>query len=84
MFHQSRCGLVNALSLGSANIARHSVPGGDLPALLNYSSKPAEHGLRTWGELYSLIVVQEANLNGFWIHCALQMEDQMVASVNVV
>ena len=55
-------------------MSRHSVPGGDLPALLT-----CLEGLRGKAQAreavrYPVIVIQEAGLDGFWIHRALALE----------
>jgi len=57
--------LVTALSPGSAQMTRHSVPGGDLPVLLNCFSGSRDKARAREGKLYPLIVVQEAGLDGF-------------------
>ena len=85
--------LVTSLSPGTEKMSRHSVPGGDMPALLAClvalrDKVEAREGLR-----YRVIAIQEAGLDGFWIHRSLASEDWVtsyvvdaasVASVNVV
>lgn len=66
--------LLTSLSPGSEKMSRHSVPGGDLPALLT-----CLEGLRDKAQVreaarYPVIVIQEAGLDGFWIHRALASE----------
>jgi len=73
--------LVTALSPGSAKMTRHSVPGGDLPALLNCFSGLRDKACAREGKLYPLIVVQEAGLDGFWIHRALETEENITSHV---
>lgn len=64
--------LVTSLAPGTAKMSRHSVPGGDLPALLDCLGGLREKALARQSQLYPLVVVQEAGLDGFWIHRALE------------
>jgi transposase len=73
--------LVTALSPGSAKMTRHSVPGGDLPALLSCFSGLRDKACAREGKLCPLIVVQEAGLDGFWIHRALETEENITSHV---
>lgn len=73
--------LVTALSPGSAKMTRHSVPGGDLPALLNCFSGLRDKACAREGKSFPLIVVQEAGLDGFWIHRALETEENITSHV---
>jgi transposase len=73
--------LVTSLSPGSEKMSRHSVPGGDLPALLACLSLLREKAEAREGRLYPVIVIQEAGLDGFWIHRALEMEGWITSHV---
>lgn len=66
--------LVTALSPGSEKIARHSMTGGDFPALLVCLNKMRSKVKAREGRLYPVVVIQEAGLDGFWIHRALEAE----------
>jgi transposase len=67
--------LVTSLSPGRGErISRHQVKGGDVPALLErFEQLQAKARTRT-GEQYPLVVIQEAGLDGFWIHRCLVQE----------
>ena len=73
--------LVTSLSPGTEKMSRHSVPGGDMPALLAClvalrDKVEAREGLR-----YRVIAIQEAGLDGFWIHRSLASEDWVTSYV---
>ncbi|MFC3061835.1 IS110 family transposase [Paenirhodobacter populi] len=64
--------LITALAapLG-AKMSRHQVRGGDMPELLKRFSD-MQHAVRhRTGQIVPVIVIQEAGLDGFWIHRAL-------------
>ncbi|MBV9510659.1 MAG: IS110 family transposase [Caulobacteraceae bacterium] len=66
--------LVTSLAPGSEKMSRHSVPGGEMPALLDCLSGVRRKTQAREGKLYPVIVIQEAGLDGFWIHRALAAE----------
>jgi hypothetical protein len=49
------------------------VPGGDVAGLLGWFGALKEPS-GAWGKNVPIIVIQEAGLDGFWIHRALQQE----------
>jgi transposase len=67
--------LITSLSPGGgAKMSKHSVVAGDVAGLL---ARFAELNRRTrarTGQCYPIIVIQEAGLDGFWIHRVLQAE----------
>lgn len=65
--------LITSLSPGAGEkLSKHVVAGGDLAALQDlFASLQAKARART-GERYRIIVLQEAGLDGFWIHRALE------------
>jgi transposase len=67
--------LITSLSPGGgAKMSKHSVVAGDIAGLL---ARFAELNRRTrarTGQCYPIIVIQEAGLDGFWIHRVLQAE----------
>jgi len=67
--------LVTSLSPGNGErMSRHSVPGGDIAGLLDrFVQLQAKVRERT-GVSYPLVVIQEAGLDGFWIHRCLLKE----------
>ena len=59
---------------GSEKMSKHQVCGGDVAGLLTrFAELQAKARART-GQLFPLIVVQEAGLDGFWLHRVLQSE----------
>src|ERR671921_903258 len=59
---------------GSEKMSKHSVRSGDIAALLARLSQLREKARARTGEVFRLIVIQEAGLDGFWIHRVLQQE----------
>ena len=67
--------LVTSLSPGSGEgMSSHSVPGGDIAGLLRRFSQLQDKAERRTGRRALVTVIQEAGLDGFWIHRALQNE----------
>ena len=73
--------LVTSLSPGSERMSRHSVPGGDLPGLLACLDALREKARVRGGKLYRVVGIQEAGLDGFWIHRALEREEWITSHV---
>ena len=67
--------LVTALAtpVGS-KMSRHQVRGGDMSGLLERFSDLQRNVQRRTGQVVPVIVIQEAGLDGFWIHRALATE----------
>ena len=67
--------LITSLSPGGGEkMSKHSVRGGDVAGLLMRFSQLKEK-VRGWtGKDFPIIVIQEAGLDGFWIHRVLQSE----------
>ncbi|VWX53208.1 hypothetical protein NOVOSPHI9U_420451 [Novosphingobium sp. 9U] len=55
-------------------ISRHQVKGSDVPALLERFAQLQVKARERTCELYLLVVVREAGLDGFWIHRCLIRE----------
>jgi transposase len=67
--------LVTSLSPGKGEkMSRHSVEAGALAELLKLFSELKHKALARTGESYPVITIQEAGLDGFWLHRALQQE----------
>lgn len=67
--------LVTSLSPGKGEkMSRHSVEAGDIAALLKLFAELKQKALARTGENYPIITIQEAGLDGFWLHRALQQE----------
>lgn len=67
--------LVTALAPGSEKMSRHSVAGGDLAGLFTCFAELRRKAQVRDGRLYPLVVIQEAGLDGFWIHRMLNREE---------
>src|SRR5215207_10164165 len=59
---------------GGQKMSKHRVPSGDIAALLARLSKLKEKARARTGHVFPIIVIQEAGLDGFWIHRVLQQE----------
>jgi len=67
--------LVTSLSPGKGEkMSKHSVKAGDLAALLKLLAELKCKAQARTGESYPIITIQEAGLDGFWLHRALQQE----------
>src|SRR4051794_10540050 len=59
---------------GGEKMSKHSVPSGDIAALLARLSQLKEKARLRTGCVFPIIVIQEAGLDGLWIHRVLQSE----------
>jgi transposase len=67
--------LVTSLSPGNGEkMSKHTVTVGDMAGLLARFSELKRKAMTRTGKSYPIIVIQEAGLDGFWIHRALQRE----------
>jgi transposase len=67
--------LITSLSPGGGEkMSKHSVPAGDIGALLARFSELRQRAFARTGKSFPVIVIQEAGLDGFWIHRVLQNE----------
>jgi transposase len=67
--------LITSLSPGGGEkMSKHSVRAGDICALLTRFSALKQKALARTGKLFPIVVIQEAGLDGFWIHRVLQKE----------
>jgi transposase len=67
--------LVTSLSPGGGEkLSKHSVRGSDVAGLLERFAHLKEKARARTREVFPLIVIQEAGLDGFWIHRVLQSE----------
>jgi transposase len=67
--------LITSLSAGAGEkMSKHSVPAGDIGALLARLSEFKRKTFARTGKSFPIIVIQEAGLDGFWIHRVLQKE----------
>jgi transposase len=67
--------LITSLSPGGGEkLSKHSVRGSDVAGLLERFARLKEKARARTGEAFPIIVIQEAGLDGFWIHRVLQSE----------
>jgi transposase len=64
--------LVTSLSPGSTKMSKHAIVGGDGPALLALLGRLRERAKESSGEPVKTAVIQEAGLDGFWVHRLLE------------
>src|SRR5260221_14098380 len=68
--------LITSLSPGGGEkMSKHSVRGGDVAGLLERFAQLQEKARGRTGQRFPIIVIQEAGLDGFWIHRVLQAEE---------
>jgi transposase len=67
--------LITSLSPGGGGkMSRHGVPGGDVAGLLGRIAALRETALSRTGMSCPVVVIQEAGLDGFWLHRVLEAE----------
>ena len=66
--------LTTSLSPGGEKMSKHSAPAGDIAALLARFSELRKKACARTGKSFPLVVIQEAGLDGFWIHRVLLSE----------
>ena len=67
--------LITSLSPGNGEkMSKHGVAAGDMAGLLKLFAELQRKALARTGRSYPIITIQEAGLDGFWIHRALQQE----------
>ena len=59
---------------GGARMSKHSVSGGDVAALFARFAQLQEKAHSRTGERFPIVVIQEAGLDGFWLHRLLEKE----------
>lgn len=73
--------LVTSLTPGSDKMSRHSIVGGDIAGLFTVIADLRNKAQARSGKLYPFVVIQEAGLDGFWIHRVLDREDWIESHV---
>jgi len=67
--------LLTSLSPGAGEtMSKHSVRGGDVAGLLMRFAQLQEKARARTGQMFPIITIQEAGLDGFWIHRVLESE----------
>jgi transposase len=59
---------------GGDKMSKHSVRGGDVAGLLDQLAKLRAKAQARTGQTFPIIVIQEAGLDGFWVHRVLEKE----------
>jgi transposase len=59
---------------GGEKMSKHSVRAGDIASLLARFSELKKKALARTGKSFPIVVIQEAGLDGFWVHRVLQNE----------
>jgi transposase len=65
--------LVTSLSPGSQKMSKHAIPGGAGPALLDLLNRLRAKAEQLAEKPINIVVIQEAGLDGFWIHRLLEV-----------
>ena len=67
--------LITSLSPGSGEkISKHSVPAGDVAALMVRFADLKQKAFALTGQSFRIVAIQEAGLDGFWLHRVLESE----------
>jgi transposase len=66
--------VTTSLAPGGEKMSKHSVRSGDIAALLARLSQLREKARARTGRVFPIITIQEAGLDGFWIHRVLHKE----------
>src|ERR1700679_622962 len=59
---------------GGEKMSKHGVRAGDVAGLLAHFSELKRKALARTGKNYPIVAIQEAGLDGFWIHRVLEQE----------
>lgn len=67
--------LVTSLSPGTGEkMSKHGLPAGDVAGLLKLFAELKRKAQARTGESYPIVTIQEAGLDGFWLHRVLEQE----------
>jgi transposase len=72
---------------GREKMSKHSVRGGDIAGLLNHLTKLQDKAHARAGASFPIITIQEAGLDGFWIHRVLEragIESHVVDAASIL
>jgi transposase len=68
--------LLTSVSPGAGEkMSQHATPAGDWRRLFECLAEFKRKALARAGKTYPIIVIQEAGLDGFWVHRALEKEE---------
>jgi transposase len=67
--------LITSLSPGGGEkMSKHAVRGGDIAGLLSHLAKLRTKAQARTGRTFPIVIIQEAGLDGFWVHRVLEQE----------
>ena len=66
--------VVTSLSPSSDKMSRHKIEGGDQCGLLDLLRRLQSKAAKRFGALVRIVTIQEAGLDGFWLHRLLEAE----------
>ena len=66
--------LITSSPVSGEKMSKHSVKAGDVAALLARFSDLKRKASERTGKFFPIVVIQEAGLDGFWLHRVLQSE----------
>src|SRR3954471_21136730 len=72
---------------GRDKMSKHSVRGGDIAGLLNHLTKLRDKAHARAGASFPIITIQEAGLDGFWVHRVLDragIESHVVDAASIL
>src|SRR3712207_4665076 len=71
---QPQSGLVSLPPGGGEKMSKHPIRSGDVAGLLGHLGRLRERAQARTGKIFPVIVIQEAGLDGFWVHRVLERE----------
>ena len=79
--------LITSLVPGGAKMSKHSVRSGDIAELMTHFAKLREKAHSRAGASFPIIAIQEAGLDGFWVHRVLEragIESHVVDAASIL
>lgn len=67
--------ITSLLPDGGEKMSKHSLRAGDVASLMDRFTRLREKTLMRTGQMFPFVTIQEAGLDGFWIHRVLQREN---------
>lgn len=66
--------ITSLLPIGDEKMSKYSLPAGDVAGLMERFARLKDKAFMRSGRAYPIVVIQEAGLDGFWIHRVLARE----------
>lgn len=66
--------VTSLLPIGDEKMSKHSLVAGDVAGLMERFARLKDKAFQRSGKTYPIVVIQEAGLDGFWIHRVLSRE----------